>query len=176
MKYLFLLLLLANIPYVSAQEKQEYDILGNPLKALRTIEGKDNPPVDHYFMELPACDDSALMSFFKQAISEDEKSIVGESIIEYRYRMLAKKHINNFSEQKISDFSPYENRDVANIMATEKVNGIYQDQDFRICISDNPILERKVYLLLQKHSTTEAKGMIINYHPRKIIQFIYKNL
>lgn len=174
MKYFFLLFLCLGISQAYAQEEQKYDVMGNPINVLRVIESSSNPVKEYFLVEFPPCDDLNFINNVKKAISDNEKKLKKESIIEYRYRILAQKSITNFFDQSLENFSPQENRDIANIIASAKTNGSYQDSDFKICSGDNSVLKRKVYLLLQKYSDTEIMVRIINYLPQQILHFIYK--
>ena len=87
---------------------------------------------------------------------------------------MAKKYINDFSEQAVATFSKQENPDISGIIITAKINQGYQDSDFRICATNNPLTERKVYLLMQRYTDSEVNIHIINYIPNIILKNIYK--
>lgn len=174
MKYLlgFLLVVCSRIVY--AEDLPKYDIYGNTTEVIKIIESEEPQPEQTFKVEFPACNDTQLLAKTKEAIAEYEKEMTKENIIELRHRLLAQKNLSSFFEQKTENFSYKDNRMVANILITEKFNGKYQNDDFRICVSENPVLKRRVYLLLQKYSDTDILVRLINYHLTDSVKFIYK--
>ncbi|MBE6452818.1 MAG: hypothetical protein E7012_04945 [Alphaproteobacteria bacterium] len=173
MRNLLVLLFSIIVTQVHAQQIADEDIFGIPTETIKVIESKNIPETQRHSVEFPECNDSSFTSWFSDIVSEQEKK-EEESIINKRTRLLAQKYINNFIEQDVSTFSAQENRNLAQIIITTKVNKGYVNSDFKICATDNPILERKVYVLMQRHTDTEIYIWIINYNQNEILKKIYK--
>ena len=73
----------------------------------------------------------------------------------------------------MSSFRPEENYELANILISAKINERQTNESFRICVSDNPTLKRRIFLLLQEQSD-DVKVNIVNYRPGKVTSFIFK--
>ena len=60
-------------------------------------------------------------------------------------------------------------------MIAAKINGGLSNADFRICASDNPVLRRRVFLLLRE-SEGSIRVDVVNYRPGAVPSFVYKKL
>ena len=148
-----------------------YDDFGIPEQTLKVIE-----PVTDKKQEgraFPSCDDEVLLSEVRNVLSTDSKEVKDESISERRSRLLALKNTENFEPIEVSSFKPEDNYELANILITAKVNEGLTNEDFHICVSDNPVLNRRIFLLLQEDGDG-FKVSIVNYRPGKVNSFIYK--
>lgn len=121
----------------------------------------------------PECNDAALLEGVREAIAKDENALENESVVDYRARLLALKNVRNFTPLDVASFHPDDNRRVADILITAKINEGLTNADFRLCASDNPILKRRIFLLMRP----AAEGLevdIVNYRFGAIPSFIYK--
>ncbi len=149
-----------------------YDAFGVPEQTVKVIEAA---PRMHQTVpdNFPSCDDSALLEGVRRAMSEDEDSLGDESISARRARLLALKNINNFSALDVDAFRPDDNYELANILIAAKINGGLSNADFRICASDNPVLRRRIFLLLRE-SEGSIRVDVVNYRPGAVPSFVYK--
>lgn len=149
-----------------------YDAFGVPEQTVKVIEAA---PRIHQTVpdNFPSCDDSALLDGVRRVMTEDENKLGDESISARRARLLALKNISNFSAVDVNAFRPDDNFELANILIAEKVNRGLSNADFRICASDNPVLKRRVFLLLRE-STDGIRVDVVNYRPGTVPTFIYK--
>lgn len=177
MRLLMLLALCLFVRLSWAQEDADpYDMFGNPVDAIKVIsveekEHADEAELKYVFL---ACDDKRLLDGLSSVTSADKKILDGESIIAYRHRILAQKHITNFSSLPLNKFNVIESLQLAEVLISEKIKKSLQDKDFAICVSDNPILKRKVYLLQQYNADGNILVYVIGYSVDKIHQFICK--
>lgn len=131
-----------------AAPAMEYDTFGVPKQVLREItapnrpEALTSPDVD--------CNDAGLLQQVKDKISELQKAADDENVVERRARLLALKHIGSFAEQNPAEFQPKDNYRVANRIIAVKINGHLKDEELKLCVGGNPVLERKVYLLMYR--------------------------
>ena len=149
-----------------------YDDFGVPEQTLKVIE----PSVQENTVEtkaFPDCNDEVLISEVRRVLAVATEEIKEESISEKRARLLALKNTENFKPIDVNTFRPEDNYELANILITAKVNEGLTNEDFQICASDNPILKRRIFLLLQEDGDN-FKVNIINYRPGKVASFIYK--
>ena len=149
-----------------------YDDFGIPEQTLKVIKpsAQENAEETKAF---PDCNDNLLVLEVRRVLAADTEGIKEESIAERRARLLALKNTEKFTLIELSSFKPEDNYELANIIIAAKVNDGMTNEDFRICVSDNPILKRRIFLLLQEDNT-DFKVSIINYRPGKISSFIYK--
>ncbi len=178
LKYAVLLFTLFYVSVAAAEPQEvEYDMFGVPTQEIRVIESPavaapQNP------VEFPPCDDAALLAGVRRLLAEDESKIADESIVARRKRLLALKNADNFAPLAIRSFRPQDNYALANIMITAKINDGLTDDDFAICIGDNPILKRRIYLLLRNiNKDGGIRVDVVNYRLNMSPFFIYeKNL
>ncbi len=155
------------------EDANPYDLFGNPTDIIKVISA-DNNNTDEDNPVFLACDDKILQDRLMSIISSGDKIEKNESIINYRHRVLAQKHLTNFISLPLDSFNADENRKLAELLVSEKINKGMHDKDFAICVSDNPVLKHKVYLLQRYNSNNEILIDIIGYNADKILQFIYK--
>ena len=149
-----------------------YDDFGIPEQTLKVIK----PAVQENVTEtkiFPDCNDELLISEVRRVLAADTKEIKEESIVERRARLLALKNTENFRSVDVDTFRPEDNYELANILITAKINEGQTNESFRICVSDNPTLKRRIFLLLQEQSD-DVKVNIVNYRPGKVTSFIFK--
>ena len=149
-----------------------YDDFGIPEQTVKVIEPVEGEKVKEV-KTFPSCNDSGLITKVRQELSIDSAEVKEESISERRLRILALKNTENFTPIEVASFRPEENYELANILITAKVNEGLTNEDFCICVSDNPILNRRIFLLLQEDGDN-FKVSIVNYRPGKVTSFNYK--
>ncbi len=149
-----------------------YDDFGVPEQTLKVIEpaAQENAEETKAF---PDCNDNLLVLEVRRVLAADTEGIKEESIVERRARLLALKNTENFRSIEVSSFRPEDNYELANILISAKINEGQTNESFRICVSDNPTLKRRIFLLLQEQSD-DVKVYIVNYRPGKVTSFIFK--
>lgn len=177
MHYLALLLLSC---FLSASAKAQdnapeikYDAFGVPEQEVRVIKAAPAPAAAAVSSFFPDCADVALQNGVRQLLSQDESRISDASIAARRARLLALKNIGGFTPVEVSSFKPDDNYELANILITAKVNEGLTNADFRICAGDNPVLKRRVFLLLQR-TDDGVKVYVANYRSGTVPSFFYE--
>lgn len=176
MRCLVLLLMFCLISAsAKAQEAAEvgYDAFGVPEQEVKVIKAAPVPAAAAVSSSFPDCADAALQNGIRQLLSQDEIRISDESIAARRARLLALKNVGGFVPVDVSTFKPQDNYELANILITAKINQGLNNADFRICASENPVLKRRIFLLMQK----TAEGLrvyVVNYRPGTTPSFLYK--
>ena len=142
----------------NATAEVEYNAFGVPNQVVRSISANSSEP-NSRTIEID-CNNVELLNQVRQKINSLQTE--EENIVKHRRRLLALKHIEKFSHLSVKDFVPKDNYRVANRIITIKINNGLKDEDLQLCVSSNPILSRKVYLLIY---TLEDKKYveIINY-------------
>lgn len=126
----------------------EYNAFGVPNQVLRQIDAPSvqadvsSPDID--------CNDAELLRQVRQKIFQIQNTADNENVVERRARLLALKNIDSFSEQNPAEFQPKDNYRVANRMIAVKINGHLKDEELKLCVGNNPVLKRKVYLLMYR--------------------------
>lgn len=150
----------------------EYNPFGVPEQVVKVIvpnklaiEEQTTP------LKFPLCSDASLIDKLQNILKEDNLNTNNESTIQKRARILAAKNMTNFSPVDVKTFRPEINREIANIMITAKINQGLTNDDFAICAGDNPILKRRVYLLMQRKDS-EITVSVVNYRIDTIPSFV----
>lgn len=153
-------------------EEVEYNPFGVPDQVLKVIV-PDKLVLEEQIntFKFPLCSDALLIEKLQNILKEDNLSTNIESTIQKRARVLAAKNMTNFSPVDVKTFRPEINREIANIMITAKINQGLTDDDFAICAGDNPILKRRVYLLMQRKDS-EITVSVVNYRIDTIPSFV----
>lgn len=144
----------------AAAPEVRYNTFGVPEQVVREIASAE--------AERPAaapaldCNDAGLLAQVRGKIDSLQPQAAGENVVERRRRLLSLKHIGKFRPLSVADFVPRDNYRVANRMIYVKINEGLKDSDLRLCVSDNPVLDRKVYLLMYRLKD-EIRVEIINY-------------
>ncbi len=138
----------------------EYDVFGVPKQVLREIGTSSQS--DSLTLPKIDCNDIDLLQQVRQKVVDLLSVSEDENVVERRARRLALKHINNFTDLNVSDFRPRDNYRVANQMIAVKINKHLKDEELKLCVSDNPVLDRKVYLLIYLYDNSVFVD-IINY-------------
>lgn len=156
----------------NSQEQVKYNSFGVPEQVLKIIvpNQSDEAEKNDNAKPFPECSDPLLINKIQNILNNDKSNIEEESIVQRRARILAAKNMTNFTPIDIDKFTPKTNRDVANIMISAKINQGLSDDDFAICEGDNPILKRRVYLLMQRLDS-EIIVFIVNYRIGRIPSF-----
>ncbi|MBR2033724.1 MAG: hypothetical protein IKA03_03520 [Alphaproteobacteria bacterium] len=156
----------------NSHEEIEYNPFGVPEQVVKVIVPNklaiEEPTTP---LKFPLCSDASLIDKLQNILKEDNLSLDNESIIQKRARILAAKNMTNFSPVDVKTFRPEINREIANIMITAKINQGLTNDDFAICAGDNPILKRRVYLLMQRKDT-EIAVSVVNYRIDRIPSFV----
>lgn len=150
-----------------------YDLFGNPKKVLKVISSDNKSTVNNQTVFF-ACDDKRLLEGLNSVVSIDSKIQKDESIIAYRHRLLAQRYIQSFSSLSLGEFEYAPNNIISEILISEKINKNLQDNDFALCVGDNPVLKRRIYLLQQYNSDDEILVHVVGYDINKIYKFICK--
>ena len=158
----------------NSHEEIEYNPFGVPEQILKVItpEQLDIVKKDGDVKPFPKCSDPLLISKIQKILNDDNLNIEVESVVQKRARILAAKNMATFSSVDVANFNPKTNRDVANMMITAKINQGLSNDDFAICVGDNPILKRRVYLLMQRKDS-EITVFIVNYRTAVTPSFIF---
>lgn len=171
--FVLIVLCLLGRSSLAQEDAYPYDLFGNPLTPLKVISANNDDKDEKHPIFLD-CNDKCLLENLDSFIPSDKKILKDESIVAYRHRILAQKHITNFTSLSLDDFELDKNRQIAELLISEKINKGLQDKDFALCASDNPILKRKVYLLQQHNDDGDILVYVIGYNIDKIHQFICK--
>ncbi len=144
----------------AAAPEVQYNAFGVPEQVVKEIAAAEaeHPAV------VPAfdCNNAELLKQVRDKIDSLQSQTSEENVVERRRRLLSLKYVENFRPLSVEDFVPRDNYRVANRMIYVKINEGLKDSDLRLCVSDNPILDRKVYLLMYRLKD-EIRVDIINY-------------
>lgn len=149
-----------------------YDMFGVPEQTIKVLK----PAVEETSAAAPMfpdCNDHQLLSGVRASLESGEERLDGENTVAYRGRRLALKNIDNFHEQSVAEFNPDDNRDLATLLVTTKINRGLTDTDFKICAGDNPALHRRVFLLLSSQDDA-VRVQIVNFRSGKYPSFVLK--
>ena len=130
---------------VPEENKTEYNVFGVPQQVIRTI--KASAETDTQPASVVDCGDKELWRLVRDKLSELQTEVMDENVIDRRRRLLALKHIGDFSPLPVEAFQPKDNYRVANRMIYVKINHGLKDKDLQLCAGDNSVLSRRVYLL-----------------------------
>ena len=107
-------------------------------------------------------------------LDEGGNSGINENLVAKRARLLALKNVDKFESVEVDSFRPDMNYDVANILVSSKINDGLVNSDFAICVADNAVLDRKIYLVM-KRKEDKISVLIVNYKRGVIPSFVYEN-
>lgn len=167
MRYLAIVLTFVLWSGVSAAQEDsgsapaaEYNTFGVPNQVLREITAPNRP--ENLTPPDVDCNDAGLLQQVRDKISELQKAADDENVVERRARLLALKHIGSFAEQNPAEFQPKDNYRVANRIIAVKINRHLKDGELKLCVSGNPVLDRKIYMLIYRFEGS-VYVEIINY-------------
>lgn len=122
-------------------------------------------------LEKPECNDRNLINQAQEALRPytNEKAL---SIVEKRKVKLVLKNVDNFETLDIADVSPKKHRIVASRLIELKINNHLSDENIKICQSDNPVLDDKLYLVIYD-DLGKIRVDIVNFADTKIPSFIF---
>ncbi len=149
-----------------------YDWFGVPEQAIKIVKPTAGQSAVQAF-DFPDCNEPELLAEIQSNITANTSRAASENVVSRRSRLLALKNMKNFVPVDIKTIRPHDNPQLAAVLVSEKINSGLNDNNFKICAGDNPIVQKRVFLLLQ----TDDKGFrvkIINYNPHKVLSFIYK--
>lgn len=149
-----------------------YDWFGVPEQTIKIVKPAAKQSAGQEF-DFPDCNESKLLAGVHRTIAENMAKGVSENVISRRSRLLTLKNMKNFVPVDIKTIRPHDNPQLAAVLVSEKINSGLNDNNFRICAGDNPIVQKRVFLLLQADDT-DIIVKIINYNPHKVLSFIYK--
>ena len=119
----------------------------------------------------PDCNEKKLLDSIKAAL---EKFMSGDtvSLAGKRKQALILKNIDNFSELDVSVINPDNMSSLAAKVVELKINQGIDDENIKVCQSDNPILEDKVFAVLYDINDVVAIELI-DFDGSQPIKFIY---
>ena len=149
------------------------DCVKGTIKVIKTIDNsQQHVSSDNHLVKFPDCNDATIIKNLSEILAQDKITLSENNILELRSKLLARRNFNKFKSIPLADFRPQDNFDIANLLITLKINQGLKDNDFHICVSGNPILKRRIWLLMiQKNDYIQVN--IINYKSGKIFSFNY---
>lgn len=152
---------------------------GSSEETIQIINNQDTGETDltpKIASDKPACEDRALLAQVHQAVSAWQEKSPAETIYDRRAQLLSVKNIRSFAAVDVDSFVPATNYKVADRIITVKINEQLTNRDLRLCISDNPILKSKIYLLMRPLTDGTVGVDIINYNrtEKAPISFIFR--
>lgn len=174
-KYLTALLFGLFLPAaVAAQEKtmeEETNAFGYPDKSLVKVIENDFSSKGAPVNPKPECDNRRLTDLARKTL-EPYIAAQNRTIVERRRTQLILKNTDNFIPLDIAEVSPQNHRRLAGRLIELKINSHLSNDNFRVCQSDNPILNAKIYLLMYDDGG-QVKTEIINFSDKNIPQFVF---
>lgn len=124
----------------------------------------------------PTCENPMLLTQVHQAVSAWQQKSPAENIYDRRARLLTIKNIRSFAAVDVESFVPADNYKVADRMITVKINERLSNQDLQLCVSNNPILKDKIYLLLRPLNDDTVGVDVLNYPgtEKSPISFVFR--
>lgn len=122
-------------------------------------------------LKKPECNDKNLITQAQEALRPytNEKAL---STVEKRKVKLVLKNVDNFEVLDITDVSPKKHRIVASRLIELKINNRLSDENIKICQSDNPVLDDKLYLVMYD-DLGNIRVDIVNFTNTKVPSFIF---
>ena len=155
----------------SEYEEEELNAFGFPDKSfVKLIESKQ---IDSRISvnEKPACSDNDLIS----RIRETAKPFITSptlTITNKRRNILITKNIANFTDLSVDEAYNLENKVIKARLVELKINKHIDNKNIKLCQSDNPILNDKLYILMYDDNNN-IKVELLNLSADDIPEFYF---
>ncbi len=153
------------------EDEENINAFGFPDKnVIKIIENKiNNKPAK--ILEKPECSDKILAKMARDA-AEPFINIPSISIFNKRRNLLITKNIDNFTDLSIGDIPNMQNKIILARMTELKINNNLRNENFKICQSDNPILNDKLFVLMYDNNDN-IKVELLNLAIENIPSFYF---
>lgn len=176
-KYLIALLLATCFIHpISANEnvnddEEHLNAFGFPDKSFVKLIKNNQIESSVQVREKPDCNDKQLISVAQTTAKPfiDKPTI---TIINKRKNILITKNIDNFEDLTVENAMRLDNKIVKSRLTELKINNKLSNKNFKICQSNNPILEDKLFILMYDNDNN-VKVEILNLAIDKIPSFYF---
>ena len=154
------------------KEIVELNAFGFPDKSFVTLieNNANSDPIP--VTSKPECSNKTLIQKARAA-AEPHINLPANSIFNKRRNLLITKNIDNFIDLSIEDALEMDNRVVKARIVELKINNKIQNQNIKICQSENPILKNKLFILLYDDKQGNVIGEVLNLATKNIPSFYF---
>ena len=162
------------------REAETLNAFGHSTGMIREVDNSaynnavDNVPA--VAQNFPPCDDAKLLQKVREQLAMIMQNDVPSDIYNQRRRILILKNTNHFIPTAVDGFSPKENFTVAGRLTEIKVNEGLYNADLQLCRSDNPITNRRIYVLMYSifgRNNAEILNFSASDDAKKYLHFTY---
>ena len=174
-KYLTALMFLAmGVLPANAQEtvlEEETNVFGYPDKSFVKVIEQGFVSAFAPVNPKPDCENQRLKELTRKTL---EPYIVSpkQTIVQKRRSQLTLKNIDHFVPFDANVISPDIYPELAGRLVELKINNRLSDENFKICLNDNPALETEIYLLMYDDED-RVRVDIINFSDLNIPSFVF---
>ena len=94
---------------------------------------RDPTLVSDVNIEMPACDNLQLHQLVRDKVADSFDDTQAKSLVEKRRQILMLRHLNKFTEIRLSEITPSSNSMLADKIITYKINKGLKEENMRIC-------------------------------------------
>lgn len=156
---------------IDEQEEVETNAFGYPEKSLvKIIENKTQPSLVAVNKK-PDCSNKLLVEQAKKALMPHIQN-GRQTILDRRNIKLILKNVDNFSLLPTDEINTSAHRRAAGKIVELKINNHLGDENIQVCLSNNPTLSAKLYLVMYDFED-KIKVDIVNFNKEIVPSFIF---
>ncbi len=154
------------------ETQEETNAFGYPDKSFVTVINNEFTKNSVAVNDKPQCNDVRLLSQAKEVV-KNYINLNARTITDKRRNKLILKNVDNFNDLHLNNINSRENRPAAARIVELKINTGLGDNNIKVCHSDNPFLDARLYLIMYD-VRNEVVVEIINFRKDIVPSFIWK--
>ncbi|MBR1605834.1 MAG: hypothetical protein IJ660_07000 [Alphaproteobacteria bacterium] len=156
-KWVFLSLCLLAMPVwaETSVDDEEIDLLAPEPEIEKIVPIK---------FELPTCQDERVLQQVQMLLKQYNQEHPVNSIYEKRQRALQMRYTAEYDEEKVTNFTAKQNREVADKLLMTKINNGLDDNEIRLCKSKTAGTDfQPIYIMMYNNHQNETELHLLNF-------------